>query len=143
MTLRRLWATLNEPSDFRGQPYIGLLNQLGHSAIAAYVFLQVCLIWSFFAGEMPPRWAVTWGIVVLYVAAIENYRQGWRGWDSMIDAGFVAIAPLTISVATEEFAVDGMVSVIHVHRGILWSALTAMGAAWLVYAVTRFKGQPI
>lgn len=138
--LRLLWKELNTPSDFGGQPYVGLLNQVGHSAVAAFVFLYVCCLWALFAGEMPPRWAVLWGIVVIYVAAIEYRAQGWRGRDSFIDAGFVAITPLTIAVSAEEVAVEGRVSIIHLHHGHLFVALTALAAAWGAYAVSRYRG---
>ena len=140
MTLRRLWAVLNAPSDFKGDPYTGLLNQVGHAAVSAYVFILVCCGWFAVAGEMPPRWAVMWGLVVAYVAAIEWRAQGWRGRDSLIDAGFVAISPLMIAVSAVEVRAEGWVSIIHLRVDVLGIALLSLGAAWLVYGLTRFKG---
>ena len=137
--LRSLWRDLNTSSDFMGNPYGGLTNQISHSAVAAFVFLYVCCVWFMFAGEMPSRWAVVWGIVVVYFAAIEWRAQGWRGRDSLIDAGFVAITPLTIAVAAEEVSVNGWVSVVHIHIGHLLIALTSLALAWLVYAISRAR----
>lgn len=139
MSLRRLWALLNSPSDFRGDPYTGLLNQVGHAAISAWVFLIACCGWFAVAGEMPPRWAVVWGLVILYAAVIEWRAQGWSGLDSWIDAGFVAISPALIAVSAIEVRAEGWVSVVQVRVDWLLIALLSLGASWLVYGLTRFR----
>ncbi|WP_284262451.1 hypothetical protein [Roseicyclus amphidinii] len=135
--LRRFWAMLNTPSDFQGEPYGAVTNQISHSAVAAWLFLFLSCSYFVVVGEMPPRWGVGWMVVVGYALLIEWRVQGWRGRDSWADVAFWAALVVLIAASTEEVRADGFHSHIIVNIAVLWSGLVGVGMAWLAYALAR------
>ena len=137
--LSALWAVLNTPSDFKGDPYSALLNQWGHYAMGAGVFIFTCCACYVVLGQMPSRPLVAWSLIGFYVLVIEWRIQGWRGWDSVEDALFVAMGILTVSTTVHEVGSNGWVSTIDLHVGNLMLSLGAATAACIVYAVARVR----
>jgi hypothetical protein len=138
VTLRRLWASLSEPSRFEGDPYGGLTNQWGHYAFGVAVFILCACAWFAATGEMPLRWPLVALIVLAYAVCIEAITQGWDGTDSLEDTTFVAMGAITVAGSVEEIAWSGWQSVVVVNVLFLALSILAAAAACIFYAVRRF-----
>jgi hypothetical protein len=106
-TLRAIWQEANRPDSFMGRSYDLFVNCFLHAAIGVFLAAQISLGWSLITGEMPARLAVLFLIVVGYFVFIEWFRQGYKGWDSVADAIYVAIGALVTLYTFKEVRVCG------------------------------------
>ena len=94
-----LWRDLNTPDRFAAQPYLGLINQVGHLSVGRYAAETVGSIWHQTAESVPNLWAVAVALTGLYVVLIELVKQKWSGVDTVNDSGFFALGAFYLPLA--------------------------------------------
>ena len=114
-------------SSFESDSYGFLTNQIGHTLFvgALGVFLLAVPFWVI-VGEYPFRWQLFLAIVVGYV--VFEFRQGFRGWDTIEDTAFVSYGAggslyASLETTAPHFDVDALklvpfVTVFLIHLGV-------------------------
>lgn len=136
MSLRALLKSLGQPSSFKGDPYGGLLNQWGHYALGDRLYMAGCLAWFSIAGDMPDRALAAAAVIGSYVA-FELVAQGWRGLDTLQDAGYFALGVLTWATSLQHVASEGRILILHVDALVLAVNLITPIAAVMAYGAAR------
>lgn len=77
------------PDDYAKEPELWLANALSHVGLGVWLAIASCGMWLYASGEFPEREAIGVLLVVFYLS-YELSRQGWRGFDTVEDALFVA-----------------------------------------------------
>ena len=135
--LQDLWAMLNTPSKFDGDPYGGLMNQWGHYAIGVALFCLACAAHFAVFGEMPRRFWAAGLLVAAYFLVIECWVQGWQGKDSLEDAGYFGFGAFTPAASIKEIGFSGDVSTLLLNVGVMAAWITCAILACLYYGIKR------
>ena len=88
---RSLWDELNAPDRFHGQPYYGLINQIGHIWLGEKAVQSLCSLWVKLIDPPAPVWPLAAMVVMAYILGVELFRQKWFGSDTINDSAFLAI----------------------------------------------------
>lgn len=79
-----------EPDNFKKDPLGFAGNASGHFLIGFWIFsFMISYVWLRVFGELPYKEFLWVNAHVLYLILIE-YKQGWRGWDTIEDTMFTA-----------------------------------------------------
>lgn len=134
-----LWRELNTPSDFAGQPYIGLLNQRGHTMLGTELYIYLACAWFAVGGEMPSGLVVAFAVSIAYGVVIEWGVQGWRKRDSLQDWLFVSLGAAVPAAAFQytgggftgmQFTVDAR------------TLIAGIGVGWILHGFYALRRLP-
>lgn len=125
------WRELRRQSDFLGDWYGALTNQVAHTAMGAFFAALFASVYRLGFGEMPPRPGMIATVTVVY-ACIELIWQRYENKDSLIDIYMVFIGSAMISLPFYQVGLlPGGVTVLHF---LHWSFLY-VSVAWLVVLI--------
>ena len=126
----RWLSDLRTQSDFRGNWYGALTNQVSHTAMGAFWAALFACIWRVVTGEMPPRPGMILVVTGTY-AAVELLWQRYENKDSLIDIFMVFAGSAMISLPFYQVQTDGAVTVLHfLHWNFLYVAI-----AWVLILI--------
>lgn len=131
------WQVLMTPSDYADDPYSEASNQLGHIALGSIFSLVACIVWFLVFGEMPVRWEVWAGVVVIYAVMVEAWLQGWAGRDSFADTFFVQCGATMTLMPVKEVAFAPDLVVIEFRPQLLGVLMLASTAALMLHLRPR------
>jgi hypothetical protein len=135
--MRAFWSNLNTPDDFRDDPYVGGLNQLGHWALGAALSGLVCILYGVAFGVMPYKIAVWIILIAAYAGLIEWRVQKWQGSDSLVDTAFFALGVTQVLLTFSEFAIlEGKV-LLQINAPEALTTFACTVAALVIYIIPR------
>lgn len=137
--LRRLFADLITPEDFRGDGYAGVTNVTGKAALGAIVFSVLACLHNVVTGELPDKSDLLFFIICGYAVFIEWRLQRSPRRDGSIDALFFASGGGLVVVSFTELESHRWRPVMDFNVGAFLIGVVCILIAVLVYGVTRYK----
>ena len=85
-----LFKELATQSNFKGDWYGWLTNQVSHASLGVFLTWIACVICYIFIGDLPYKFNVFTALAFAYIVW-ELVIQEWAGWDSVEDFLFVIV----------------------------------------------------
>lgn len=133
--------SLRQQSDYRGDWYGALTNQVAHTAMGVFFAAMFAAVWRWRLGEMPPR-AMMIAVVTGSYALVELAWQRWENSDSLVDIYMVFIGSAMVSTPfyQAEIVKDGTL-LYFVHMNFLYCS-AAWVAVLIPYVILRGLASP-
>lgn len=125
------------PSRYPTAPLMWAANQCGHTLLGGMAAFNSAMILFALSGEYPYKQPLFLAVALTYLFCVELVGQGWRGVDTIEDAGFVAAGAAMVLFPFAEIQ-PGMIGLIFDPM-----AFAAWAIGWQGYIIGGMIGRYI